>query len=244
MVTRSLQRLSQTLGYTFRNTGLLEQALTHRSLQTVHNERLEFLGDAVLGMIIAVALFRRHPTASEGELSTMRAALVCEPMLVTLAQEFQLVDYVRVGASELGQYKKRPALLADALEAVIGAIYLDGAFPSCEVCILRWYKDRLESVKAVMPVKDSKTALQEYLQACRQVLPRYQLINQTGSPHKPMFTVTCELPGRDGFPLMQGMGKTRREAEQQAATKSLALLQQHDHAKPLSDALNKQLDDN
>jgi ribonuclease-3 len=241
MAIPALHSLSQALGYTFKNTRLLEQALTHRSLKAKHNERLEFLGDAVLGMIITAALFQRNPTASEGELSYMRAALVCEQALVSIAQKFQLADYIRVGPSELGQYKKRPALLADVLEALIGAIYLDAEWSSCEVCILGWYECDLDRVKYVRLVKDSKTVLQEYLQARGLLLPSYQLINQTGSLHEPIFTIVCKLPNMMSVPETAciGMGKNRRAAEQQAAAKVLTLLQHHDHAGHVSPHCDK-----
>jgi ribonuclease-3 len=226
-----LQKLSRALGYTFRNIQLLEQALTHRSLKFTHNERLEFLGDSVLGLVITAALFKRHPNAAEGELSTMRASLVCEQTLVVLANQFQLADYIRVGASELGyQTKRRPALLADALEAIIGAIYLDGEWIECENCILSWYKNHLDQVQYIAPTKDAKTALQEYLQARGRALPRYELVSQTGTSHEPTFTIACQLPDIVGFSSTPctGVGRNRREAEQQAATKTLALLLQ-DH---------------
>lgn len=243
MITPALQKLSQQLGYTFKDAQLLKQALTHRSAQKIHNERLEFLGDAILGMIITTALFQRNPTASEGELSYMRAALVCEKTLAELGQAFQLKNYIRVGASELGQYRKRPALLADTLEALIGAIYLDGGWTPCETCVLSWYKELLDQVKYIAPSKDPKTTLQEYLQANGRELPRYSLMSQTGRSHEPIFTIACKLPDRIEFPLVKGIGKNRREAEQQAATKVLTLLQERDDTNYSSDGF-KPLDDN
>jgi ribonuclease III len=239
-----LQRLTQSLGYQFKNIPLLQQALTHRSCPGVHNERLEFLGDAVLGAVIASALFKRHPNASEGMLSAMRSTLVCEQTLVILAQTLQLGDSISVGASELGQVQTRPSLLADTLEALIGAIYLEAGWEHCEACVLNWYQPYLNQVQYVAPIKDAKTALQEHLQARGQQLPCYKLVDKTGKSHEPVFTIQCRLPDPSSIPSTHGVGNNRRAAEQHAAAKLLAFLQQQDDEQSVSEQHNHAVDRN
>lgn len=223
-----IDELHQLLGYRFKSDELLQEALTHRSLHAVNNERLEFLGDAVLGLVISTALFLRHPKATEGVLSHTRAALVCEKTLAKLAKRFKLERYLRLGSGERKGRETRPSLLADMIEAIIGAIYLEGGLEVCKQCILAWYADDLDHLINTPPKKDAKTALQEYLQARKQPLPRYRLIHQKGTLHEPIFTIACEFPTEhtEGLTLYTGTGKNRRQAEQRAAAQLLAYLQE------------------
>lgn len=211
-----LQRLSKRLGYTFSRVDLLEQALRHRSVRGANNERLEFLGDAVLNLVIATELYLRFPAASEGELSCLRANLVNKDSLAELAQQFDLGDYVLLGAGELKSGgKQRHSILADTMEAIIGAIYLDaGIVPSSER-ILAWYHAKLATTHTDSLYKDAKTRLQEYLQAKHVALPKYVVILVEGAEHQQRFHVRCEVQGLTE--TGQGRGTTRRKAEQQAA---------------------------
>ena len=210
------------LGYTFANEALRDQALTHRSASSRHNERLEFLGDALLGHIITSQIYQRFPEASEGELSRMRASLVKEKTLAQLAAELELGDVLHLGSGELksGGFR-RESILADALEAVIGAIYLDKGFPVCEQVVLRLFAQRLEQLPDAGTDKDAKTQLQEALQAERLPLPQYDLLETFGDAHAQMFHVRCTL--HDGCQA-EGRGNSRRRAEQQAASVLLAQL--------------------
>jgi ribonuclease-3 len=228
MTKPKLEDLTQILGYRFKNLYLLKIALTHRSANKEHNERLEFLGDAVLGLVIAHALFQAHPQATEGELSHTRAHLVCETSLAQLAQALQIGKYLRLGSGEMKQSgERRPTILADAMEAVIGAIYLDGGLSPCETCILNWYAKDLEQLTTMIPHKDPKTRLQEYLQANKHPLPHYRLVRQMGSAHQPEFEIRCELPDYFNLPnhLCIAIAKNRRQAEQQAAAQVFDYLQ-------------------
>lgn len=231
-----ITELSLKFGYTFTKPALLLQALQHRSLQLgIHNERLEFLGDAVLNMIIAADLFKRYPTATEGTLSQLRSLLVCEKTLMQLAQELELGRYLQLGKGELKTGINRPALLADALEALIGAVYLDGGLSSCERCVLACYGKQLEQVTETnYAAKDPKSQLQEVLQAQKRPLPRYRIISQTGPSHQPIFQIACELTDvsstQIGFdhPTAIGTGTSRQRAEQNAAANQLLQLQAQD----------------
>lgn len=215
-------RLCQVLGYCFQNEEYLTTALTHRSAGTPNNERLEFLGDALLSCIIAQALFERFPTAREGELTRFRANLVRRDTLVQVAQHLALSQYLSLGGGELktggGQ---RASILADALEAMIGAIYLDSGMENCRAVVLRlWQKffNQLSPSK----IKDPKTRLQEHLQAKQQSLPIYRVLAIGGTPHDQHFEVECLVPG-----LPQptyGSGESRRRAEQSAAASALGIL--------------------
>ncbi|MES2998435.1 MAG: ribonuclease III [Pseudomonadota bacterium] len=226
MVVRSnVEVLSNHLGYHFKTPELLEDALSHRSFRgNKNNERLEYLGDAVLNFVIAAALFRKNRLAREGELSRLRANLVRGETLTDLAQEFELGKYLRLGAGELKTGgAQRKSILADGLEAVVGAIYLDGGFQACEKCILCWYETRLENVETLPDLKDPKTRLQEYLQARKLPLPLYTILMLAGPAHQQIFKVECQL---DGLPNKSiGMGSSRRRAEQEAAEKILAELE-------------------
>jgi ribonuclease-3 len=218
----NLAYLSDALGYRFRNPDLLEEALTHRSAGVPHNERLEYLGDAMLNAIIAGELYRRFPKASEGELSRLRASLVREETLAAIARELGLGEYLRLGPGELKSGgSRRASILADALEALFGAVYLDGGYSACQERVLALLRKRMES-GVVIGLKDPKTRLQEFLQAQRMPLPAYQVLEVSGEAHAQSFRVECKVPGLAGSTL--GEGNSRRRAEQAAASKALELL--------------------
>lgn len=218
---KAIDSLMRKLGYQFQQTILLEQALTHRSCKGQHNERLEFLGDALLGFVIAEALFERFPQTREGDLTRMRAALVKGVTLASIAQELALSDYLRLGPGELksGGYR-RESILADALEAILGAIYLDSGMLAAKERILAWFGSRLDDITPGQQ-KDSKTQLQEYLQGLRLPLPTYDVIATAGEAHQQTFTVRCTVPGK--API-HATGASRRKAEQDAAAMALELL--------------------
>ncbi len=226
-----IEALTKHIDYRFQNITLLIQALTHRSVDTIHNERLEFLGDAILGNIIAIALFERYPQASEGNMSQMRASLVCESTLVKVATQLHLSNYLRLGTSTLkANLKQYPSLLANAFEALIGAIYLDSNFFTCQRWILSWYHEHFTTFDTIPSKKSPKTQLQEYLHQHRQPLPCYILLEQTGPSHEPVFTIACQVETKQATSTIQqiGIGQTRRQAEQVAAEKMLQLLKKNE----------------
>ena len=215
--------LLRRLGYSFNDPTLAEQALTHRSFGGVHNERLEFLGDSILDFLIAEALYRRFPNTREGELTRMRASLVKGETLAAIARDFQLGDALRLGSGEMksGGWR-RDSILADALEALIGAIYLDGGLDACRERLLIWFGDRLQQVAPGEINKDAKTRLQEMLQARGQALPVYHVQATHGEAHNQQFDMICQIPSIDErFP---GQGSSRRVAEQMAAQAALDYL--------------------
>ena len=216
-----IESLCEKLNYQFKNPELLEDALSHRSFRgNKNNERLEYLGDAVLNFVIAAALFRQNIKAREGELSRLRANLVRGETLTDLAQGFELGKYLRLGAGELKTGgAQRKSILADGIEAVVGAIYLDGGFQACETCILRWYANRLENIEMIPDLKDPKTQLQEYLQAKKLALPVYTILALEGPAHQQSFKVECQIQGLPHKAI--GLGSSRRRAEQKAAEKIL-----------------------
>ncbi|EDP45902.1 ribonuclease III [Rickettsiella grylli] len=216
-----IESLCEKLNYQFKNPELLEDALSHRSFRgNKNNERLEYLGDAVLNFVIAAALFRQNIKAREGELSRLRANLVRGETLTDLAQGFELGKYLRLGAGELKTGgAQRKSILADGMEAVVGAIYLDGGFQACETCILRWYANRLENIEMIPDLKDPKTQLQEYLQAKKLALPVYTILALEGPAHQQSFKVECQIQGLPHKAI--GLGSSRRRAEQKAAEKIL-----------------------
>lgn len=223
--------LCKKLGYHFNNPELLEDALSHRSFRgNKNNERLEYLGDSALNFVIASALFQQNARAREGELSRLRANLVRGETLTDLAKEFELGKYLRLGPGELKTGgAQRKSILADAMEAVIGAIYLDGGLQACEKCILRWYETRLENVETLPDLKDPKTRLQEYLQARKFHLPDYTVLKIEGPAHQQVFTVECKLHGLPNKAI--GEGSNRRCAEQEAAMKILTELESRSNLK-------------
>lgn len=220
MRTDNLDRLQRKIDYQFQDTGLLKQALTHRSAGHKHNERLEFLGDAILNLTIAEALFHQFPKCNEGELSRMRATLVREPTLALLARDFQLGDYLSLGQGELksGGFR-RESILADCVEALIGAISLDSSLGNATEIVTRWYQPLLKDIQPGDNQKDAKTRLQEYLQGNRLPVPTYNIVNIQGEAHNQLFTVECSIQNNDRTFI--GKGSSRRKAEQAAAEQIL-----------------------
>ena len=217
----STARLCADLGYDFQRPGLLEEALTHRSASPHNNERLEFLGDALLNLVMAEYLFQRYPQASEGELSRLRANLVRGEALAELARGLQLGEELRLGQGELRSGgPQRESILADALEAIFAAAYLDGGLGACRALILHLYRDSLEGLASAGELRDPKTRLQEYLQARQQPLPVYTVLEIRGEPHAQSFTVECAVADRRAV----AVGSNRRKAEQDAARQVLEQL--------------------
>lgn len=216
-------RLYRTLGYEFSNPELLKQALTHRSAANKHNERLEFLGDSILSIVISDALYHQFPRATEGDLSRMRATLVRGDTLAVIAQEFKLGEYLHLGPGELKSGgHRRESILADAVEAIIGAIYLDSELETCRKLLLSWYKQRLQDIQPGINQKDPKTLLQEHLQGFKKPLPEYLVVKVEGEAHDQTFTVACRIQGLTQEII--GVGSSRRKAEQMAASQVLELL--------------------
>lgn len=202
--------------YSFQKPELLRQALTHRSYGVNNNERLEFLGDGVLDCVIATLLYRNFPNLPEGDLSRLRAHLVKESALSELARKLDLGKQLRVGEGEVKTRGwERPSVLADALEALIGAIYLDGGFPAAEGFITELYAESLNRLDPKTLGKDPKTLLQETLQARKISLPQYAVVETSGEAHNQTFCVECVIPGLDI--CTRGTGGSRRAAEQEAA---------------------------
>lgn len=209
-----------TIGYTFQDARLLDLALTHRSAAGVHNERLEFLGDAVLGMVAAEVLYARYPAADEGTLSRLRARLVRRETLEEVARGIDLGRYLQLGSGETRSGgHQRGSILANALEAVIGAVFLDGGMTPARELILRLLSGHLANLAIDEDLRDPKTRLQEFLQAQGQALPVYSVEQVSGSAHDQLFEVICRL---DALGLsVRGKGPSRRIAEQQAAEQAL-----------------------
>ena len=220
---KSLERLQRALGYQFTDPSLLSLALTHRSAGKRNNERLEFLGDSIVNHVIAETLFSRFPDVREGSLSRMRAALVKGDTLADIARQLELGMYLDLGPGERksgGQ--RRDSILADALEAIAGAILLDGGVDACRRCLLDWYGVRLEDLTEDADRKDAKTRLQEYLQGRGQPLPKYSLLEVSGDDHDQQFRVACTIKSADLS--TEGEGVSRRKAEQVAAKIALKKL--------------------
>ncbi|MEZ7863170.1 MAG: ribonuclease III [Aeromonadaceae bacterium] len=218
-----LKRLERKIGHTFVDEDLLKRAITHRSAGSRHNERLEFLGDSILSLVIAEALYHRFPDVSEGDMSRMRATLVREKTLAELAREFDLGEYLILGPGELksGGFR-RESILADTVEALIGAIFLDVGIEQIRTLLLQWYASRLDEIRPGADQKDPKTRLQELLQGKRKPLPSYAVVKVKGEAHNQEFTVQCEIEGVDV--TVVGVGSSRRKAEQAAAEKALEQL--------------------
>lgn len=213
------------IGHTFADTALLAQALRHRSAGTPHNERLEFLGDSILGQMIAQTLFERWPKADEGALTRARSALVCEGSLAVIGRRLELGPRLTLGPGEMksGGFR-RDSIIADAVEAVIAAIYLDAGMDACRKVVLPWFEDAIAALPPTgRPEKDPKTRLQEWLQARQKSLPHYELISESGDDHAKHFSVRCTLV--DPASVTEGEGSSRRNAEQQAAAAALAQLE-------------------
>lgn len=217
----ALEALQQRLGLRFANPALLQRALTHRSHGADHYERLEFLGDAVLGLVVSTLLLERLPDLGEGELSRARASLVRQDALVRIAHELGLPPLLRLGEGEQRSGgRTRPSILADAVEALLGAIYLDAGFDVAQAVARRWY-EQVELRPGLD--KDPKTALQEWLQGRRRPLPQYEVAAVRGEAHAQTFEVRCQVAGSDFVAV--GQGASRRAAEQAAAARMLAHLQ-------------------
>lgn len=227
-MTGSPEALAKSLDYRFDDPNFLEQALTHCSAGSRNNERLEFLGDALLGCVIAAELFDRHPKAREGELSRLRASLVRRESLADLAQGLEIGRYLKLGAGERKSGgHNRNSILADALEALFGAIYLDGGFAACRKSILGLFSDKLAAVADPEALKDAKTRLQEYLQSRQMALPEYTVIDESGEAHARSFRVQCAL-GDSPLAPTHGSARSRRQAEQKAAARMLEQLENAD----------------
>lgn len=216
-------RLELALGYRFANPDILRQALTHRSHGSPHNERLEFLGDSVLNCVVATLLYQRFGNLREGELSRQRANLVRQESLADIAQDLKLGDYLLLGEGELksGGFR-RPSILADGLEAIIGAIYLDAGFAAARDLIARLLAERIDRLDPKDSGKDPKTALQEYVQGRKLPLPHYVLLATHGDAHEQEFEVECTLAALGV--RATGQGGSRRNAEQAAARAALTML--------------------
>ena len=216
-------KLSRQIGYEFKDTGLLKQALTHRSAAKQHNERLEFLGDAVLGMIIARELYDKFPQVPEGKLTRMRSTLVKGDTLAELARESDVGELMNLGPGELKSGgHRRSSIIADAMEAIIGAIYLEAGLEQTEQVVLHLWKSRINKLDPNEHPKDAKTRLQEFLQSRKLSLPVYEVVKITGKDHAQTFVVHCQVANLNS-PL-EGVGSSRRKAEQQAANLALETL--------------------
>lgn len=211
------------IGHRFADPELLERALTHRSAGPKHNERLEFLGDGVVNLLVAEALFARWPKADEGALTRARAELVREASLATIARKLELGQRLVMGPGEMKSGgHRRDSILADAVEAVVAAIYLDAGYEACRAAILPWFEEALAALPVGKPEKDAKTRLQEWLQARQRPLPLYELVAESGDEHAKIFRARCSI----GEPALaaEGEGSSRRNAEQAAAAALLELI--------------------
>lgn len=218
------KELSKKIGYSFQNENLLKRALTHRSYDDLHNERFEFLGDSIVNCVIADILHEKFPFASEGDLSRFRASLINRTALGTLARGFDLGHFLFLGLGELKSGgSERLSILSCAMEALIGAIYLDGGFNVVHECIHRWYQPLLHSLTFANSHKDPKTKLQEYLQSKQLPLPIYTVSSIKGESHQQIFTVKCVVP--ESTLESYGKGTSRRRAEQEAAAVLLGMIE-------------------
>ena len=215
--------MTDAVGHRFADPGLLRQALRHRSAGAQHNERMEFLGDALLNLIVAEALHSRWPKADEGALTRARASLVRESTLAAVARKLDLGSHLDLGPGELKSGgHRRDSILADALEAVVGAIHLDAGFEACKACVLPWFEPLIDELPIGKVEKDAKTRLQEWLQARQSARPDYYLVEAVGEEHARVFRVGCRIPEP---PLQaEGEGSSLRAAEQAAAAALLARL--------------------
>jgi|TARA_B110000971_G_scaffold88573_1_gene91047 ribonuclease-3 len=220
----SINRLQSTLDYQFKQEELLKQALTHRSFcRGANNERLEFLGDSVLSLVISHNIYEQQPNASEGDLSRIRASLVNEAALARVARDINLGDYVLLGGGELksGGFR-RESILSDTMEAILGAIYLDSNFTQVQNSILYLYRVYLQNLPSQSNLKDPKTRLQEYLQSEKIDIPEYAVVKIIGKSHDQTFTLTCRILSLNIE--TSGIGSSRKKAEQDAAIKALKVL--------------------
>jgi ribonuclease-3 len=218
-----LDALQTAIGHRFSRPELLQQAVTHRSFGSPHNERLEFLGDSIVNCVTAIALFERFGELREGDMSRLRANLVRQEALHRLAEGLKLGEYLRLGEGEMKSGgHRRPSILADALEAIFAAVFLDAGFEAAKAVIDQLYASSIASLDPARALKDPKTALQEWLQGRRMPLPKYSLADARGEAHQQEFEVECEITGL-GLKT-RGIGVSRRAAEQQSAQRALELL--------------------
>jgi ribonuclease-3 len=215
--------LSRIIHYTFQDASLMMMALTHRSFNAQHNERLEFLGDSILSFLIAQELYQRFPKIDEGDLSRLRAQLVKESSLSSIATSMGLGDFIQLGEGELKSAGwRRPSILADTLEAIIGAIYLDAGIEPAHQFVLRFFEKQLNEIDPKLIQKDAKTLLQELLQSQKSDLPIYTVVSIEGEAHSQSFTIECII--KKSNIKTQGIGQSRRIAEQEAASKAYQLM--------------------
>ncbi len=215
--------LSRIIHYTFNDPSFMIMALTHRSFSSQHNERLEFLGDSVLSFLIANELYKRFPRIDEGDLSRLRAQLVKESSLSTIATSIGLGDFIRLGEGELKSAGwRRPSILADTFESIIGAIYLDGGIEPTHEFVLRFFETQLNEIDPKLIQKDPKTLLQELLQSKKSDLPIYTVVSIEGEAHSQTFTIECQI--KKSNIKTQGVGNSRRIAEQEAASRAYQLM--------------------
>jgi ribonuclease-3 len=229
-VTENLAKLEQQLGHTFTNKNLLSLALTHRSYHKTNNERLEYLGDAILGFVIAEALYHKFPEQSEGDLTRLRASLVKGETLAKLAKEIELGEFIILGTGEMksGGWR-RQSILSNTLEALIGAIHIDAGISASSGFISRIYEEMLETLSPSDINKDPKTKLQEFLQARNEKLPVYKVIDEQGEAHKREFKVECFIDYLEDKIIAEG--RSKRSAEQSAAEKVLLILDEKKKSK-------------
>ncbi|MFW2374170.1 MAG: ribonuclease III [Gammaproteobacteria bacterium] len=220
----AVSRLIQSLEYSFKDQQLLMEALTHRSASSNNNERLEFLGDSILNFVIAAELFRHYPDLPEGDLSRLRASLVKKDGLVLIAHDLNLGEYLTLGSGEMKSGgHRRDSIQADAVEAIFGAVYLDGGFEPCQQLILQLYQKQLNNAPDPATLKDPKTQLQELLQGRKLPLPSYEILDVSGKSHQQTFQVSCLID--DLSIVTEAKASSRRKAEQKAALKAIEELQ-------------------
>ncbi len=221
--SNAIDALLKKLKYTFNDISLLDEALTHRSYAAKNNERLEFLGDGILNFVIAHELFKSYPDVQEGDLSRLRATLVNKDSLAEIAGKLKLGEVIKLGSGELksGGFR-RPSILADAVESILGAVYCDAGFETCRALIVRLYADRLSKTADLQSLKDPKTQLQELLQSRHFSLPDYLVTKISGQAHAQIFHVQCTIEKMKIE--VTGEGKSRRKAEQVAAEKAIMLV--------------------
>ena len=224
METKELKILEKSIKYKFKDDNLLMLAMTHRSHSGKNNERLEFLGDSILNFVVADLLFKKFNDLDEGDLSRLRSQLVKEEPLSKLGNGLKIGDFLNLGVGELKSSGwRRPSILADAFEALIGAIFIDGGMKSAYKFIEDSYADLIEKINPKEIYKDPKTILQEFLQAQKVPLPSYEVINVEGEAHNQLFTVTCVVPKFDV--KVEGGGRSRKIAEQEAAKEAMATIE-------------------
>jgi len=224
--SNAIDVLLKKLEYAFNDIALLNEALTHRSYASKNNERLEFLGDGILNFVIADELFNLYPDVQEGDLSRLRANLVNKESLAEIANKLNLGEVIKLGSGELksGGFR-RPSILADAVESILGSVFCDGGFEPARDLIVRLYADRLASPTDLQSLKDPKTRLQELLQSRRFYLPDYQVSRITGQSHAQIFHVTCSI--KQMSIEVNGEGKSRRKGEQVAAEKAITRVEEY-----------------